>query len=670
MISKHPQEIEATKELIFDLSAALSDVSFDQMTRLLYSTDASIYQMMPVGVVKPCDTDEIVAAVEIAKAHHVPILPRGGGSSLAGQAVGHALILDLSRYMNKVIDINSEALTVRAQPGLTLGRMNAQLKTQGLTFGPDPASADRATLGGIVGNNSTGAHSIVYGMAHDHTLAVDTVLADGSRTQFSSFDNDWDILGKRTGLEGQIYQNLSKILERNKDEISTRYPNTFRHVSGYNLHLLSGVEQPNLASLIVGSEGTLSVVSEVTLNLVSLPNFKRLAMVHFSDLREAMDAVPIILESYPTAVEVIDKMLIDLMQDRIDYRKLLTFVEGNPEIILLVEYSGSSNLELDAGILELKRKLNQIRHKDAVVVITGEQEQANVWHVRKLGLGILMSIRGDAKPIPVIEDAAVPVDHLADYVTQINDFAHSMGIERVAIYGHASAGCLHIRPMVNLKKGEGVRQLRQIAEKSLELIIKYGGTMSGEHGDGIVRGEFLEKQFGKKMLDAFKEVKATFDPENMMNPGKVVDVPKMDDQSLMRFGSSYSVPLEPVQTKLNFDLDGGFASSVEMCNGAGVCRNLDHGVMCPSFKVTQDETHSTRGRANALRSALMGSLGDDGMNSQELYDVFDLCLSCHACHSECPSAVDMAKIKSEFLYHYYQSHLPPYALGYSRILER
>ena len=659
MITQHPQAINATKELIHDLEAALSDVSFDQMTRLLYSTDASIYQMLPVGVVKPRDTDEIVAAVEIAKAHQVPILPRGGGSSLAGQAVGHALILDLSRYMNNVIEINAEEKTVIAQPGLTLGKLNLHLQEYNLLFGPDPASADRATLGGIVGNNSTGAHSIIYGMTHDHTLSVDTVLADGSRAKFSSIENEWDVRGKLSGLEGQIYRNLPEILSSYKDEISTRYPNTFRHVSGYNLHLLSGMEQPNLASLIVGSEGSLSVVSEMTLNLVPIPKVKRLAMVHFSDLREAMDAVPVILESNPTAVEVIDKMLVDLMQDRIEHRKLLTFVEGHPEIILLVEYAGSSDSELDAGIQNLKRKLNQIRHKDTVVIISGKKEQANVWYVRKLGLGILMSIRGDAKPIPFIEDAAVPVEHLADYVTQIYDFAYSTGIERVAMYGHASAGCLHIRPMVNLKKGAGVRQLRQVAEKSLELIIKYGETMSGEHGDGIVRGEFLEKQFGKKMVEAFKEVKATFDPTNMMNPGKVVNVPLMDDQSLLRFGTNYSVPLEPVQSKFNFDNDGGFLRAVEMCNGAGVCRKLDHGVMCPSFKVTQNEMHSTRGRANALRSAMMGMLGDDAMSSHELYDVFDLCISCHACHSECPSAVDMAKIKSEFLYQYYQSNSTP-----------
>jgi len=535
MNTQHHNLIDATEDLIHDLRDAVSDVSFDRMTRILYSTDASIYQMMPVGVVLPRDAGEVSAAVEIAGRHGVPVLPRGGGSSLAGQAVGHALILDLSRYMHDIVEINAEERMVRTQPGITLGKLNKIISNHGLTYGPDPASGDRATMGGIAGNNSTGAHSIIYGMTHDHTLAVNTVLSDGSQAHFGAFNGDWAARAKRPGLEGAIYRAVPDILNRYGDEINARQPDTFRSVSGYNIHLVQNGSTANLAPLIVGSEGTLGVATELTFNLVPIPKVKRLAMVHFSDLRAAMEAVPAILETQPTAVEVLDKMLLDLTRERPEYRSLLTFVEGDPEIILLIEYTGDTETELDGGIQRLKAKLGGINHHEAVIILSDKVQQANVWYVRKLGLGILMSVRGDAKPIPFIEDASVPVEHLADYVTQIFDYAYSTGVERVAMYAHASAGCIHIRPLVNLKTGDGVRQLRQIAEKSADLVVKYKGAISGEHGDGISRGEFTERMFGPELMKAFHEIKGAFDPNNLMNPGKVVDTPKMDDESLLRF---------------------------------------------------------------------------------------------------------------------------------------
>jgi len=401
------------------------------------------------------------------------------------------------------------------------------------------------------------------------------------------------------------------------------------------------------------------VITEASLNLVPVPKCKRLAMVHFSELRAAMSLVPAILESQPASVEVLDKMLLDLTRDKVEYRRLLTFVEGDPEIVLLVEFTGDTETELDHGIQALKSKLQQNHHLDPIVIISDPKQQANVWYVRKVGLGILMSVRGDAKPIPFIEDAAVPAEHLADYVTEIFDYASTVGVDQVAMYAHASAGCLHVRPLVNLKTGQGLRQMRQIAEKSVALVRKFGGTTSGEHGEGIVRGEFSESLFGERMIQAFKQVKAAFDPDNRMNPGKMFAAPRMDDESILRYGSYYRLPHEPKKTAFDFDADGGFGRAVEMCSGAGVCRKLGQGVMCPSFQATRDETHSTRGRANALRAAMMGLLGTDGMNSRELYDVLDLCLSCHACKSECPSAVDMAKLKAEFTYHYYQEHGTP-----------
>ena len=654
MIDHHPNAIEATKDIIHELHCAVQHVAFDRMTRLLYSTDASIYQMMPVGVVFPKDVEEISAAIEITGKHGVPLLPRGGGSSLCGNAIGHAVILDLSRYMDRILDVDVENHIVRIQPGITLGTLNKALVSHGLMYGPDPASGDRATMGGIMGNNSTGAHSIVYGMTHDHVLSTDVVLSDGSRVRFEKCFENWKVLAQRPGLEGSIYQSLAGILSEYSTEIATRYPNTFRHVAGYNLHILANQELPNLAQLMVGSEGTLGVISEASFNLVPIPRFKRLVMVHFSELRAAMEAVPLILESNPTAVEVLDKMLLDLTRHKVEYRRLLTFVEGDPQIVLLVEFTGNSEKELDHGTQLLLSKLQQINHQDPLVIVTDPKQQANVWYVRKVGLGILMSVRGDAKPIPFIEDAAIPVEHLADYISEIYEYSYSTGVEQVAMYAHASVGCIHVRPLVNLKTEVGVRQLRQIAEKSLDLVLRYNGTTSGEHGEGLVRSEFSENLFGSRLTQAFHQVKAAFDPGNRLNPGKIINAPRMDDDSLLRYGSQYLAPQAPTNTMFRFRTDGGFAEAVEMCNGAGVCRKLGQGVMCPSFQATRDETHSTRGRANALRAAMMGLLGFDGMSSKELFGVLDLCLSCHACKSECPSAVDMAKLKAEFLHQYYQ----------------
>jgi FAD/FMN-containing dehydrogenase/Fe-S oxidoreductase len=651
------QALQASQEFIVELGKAVQDVRFDPMTRILYSTDASIYQMMPVGVAIPKGEDEVTAAVETAGKHGVPILPRGNGSSLAGQAVGHALVLDLSRHLDQVLEIDAEARSVRVQPGITLGLLNRILNQYGLMYGPDPASADRATMGGILGNNSTGAHSILYGMTVDHVLSAKVVLSDASTVLFDSFeDAAWASRGKRPGLEGAIYNSTPNLLKRYEKEIATKYPKTFRHVAGYNLNQIAGSPTPNMAKLIVGSEGTLGIITEATLNLVPTLKVKGLAMVHFSDFREALKAVPHILESDPSAIEILDKMLLDLTRNRIEYRRLLTFIEGDPESVLMVEFAGDSELEIEAGLVRLKEILNRLGHNGSVVIVTDPAEQANVWYVRKVGLGILMSIRGDAKPIPFVEDAAVPVEHLADYITRLYDFAYSTGVEQVAVYAHASAGCMHVRPLVNLKNADGIRQLRQIGEESVRLVLEYGGTTSGEHGEGLARGEFSEMLFGPELAQAFRQLKETFDPTNIMNPGKVVNTPRMDDETYLRFGRDYALPQEPRSTVFSFELDEGFSGAVEMCNGAGVCRRLAEGVMCPSFQVTRDEADSTRGRANALRAAMMGHLGPNGMTSEEVYSVLDLCLSCKACEAECPSAVDMAKLKAEFQHGYYEEH--------------
>ncbi|MBN1121615.1 MAG: FAD-binding protein [Anaerolineae bacterium] len=641
------------------LRESLSDVRFDWTTRLLYSTDASLYQMIPVGVAVPRDADEISAAVKIAAAHRVPILPRGGGSSLAGQAVNHALVLDLSRHLDRIVEIDPEARTATVQPGITLGRLNRELREYGLAFGPDPASGDRATVGGVLANNATGAHSIIYGMAADHVLSVEVILSDGSRTRFEALTGGWKSRGQQSGLEGEIYRAVPDVLKRYAYLIATRYPRVFRHVAGYNLNRLAAAQSPNLAELIAGSEGTLGIISEAALNLVPVPKVKWLVLVHYAEIGAALAAVPAILGSDPYAVEMVDRMLLDLTRGRLEYKHLLTFIEGDPEAVLMVEYAGDDERLLADRVEALKNILTRDAHSGSVVVVKKPADQNVVWAARKVGLGILMSNRGDAKPIPTIEDAAVPVEHLADYVQEIGDYAQAVGVGRMAVYAHASAGCMHIRPVVNIKTDEGIRQMRQIAGRSAELVLKYGGTTSGEHGEGIARGEFSKLLFGPELIKAFREVKHAFDPGNLMNPGKMFDAPPMDDQSLLRYGSDYATPYELTDTVFSFEADGGFAGAVEMCNGAAVCRQLDDGVMCPSFQATRDEAHSTRGRANMLRAAMMGLLGPDGMTSRGLYDVLDLCLSCHACKSECPSAVDMARLKAEFLFNYQQEHGVP-----------
>jgi FAD/FMN-containing dehydrogenase/Fe-S oxidoreductase len=651
---------EASAELIHDLRRAIPEIYFDRLSRLLYSTDASIYQIVPLGIVAPRDADEVAAAVEIAGKHNVPVLPRGSGSSLDGQAVGQAVVIDVSRHLNRVVEVNAEARTVRVQPGITLAKMNRILSSTGLCFGPDPASAERATIGGIVGNNSTGAHSIVYGMTSDHVHALDVILSDGSRAHLDALNGDsWDTRGKRPGLEGAIYRAVPGILDGYADPIATNYPKTWRTVAGYNLNHVVEDGKGNIAKLVVGSEGTLAVTTEATLNLVKVPKLRRLALVHFSDMHAALQIVPRILETDPTAIELIDKLILDQTRDKLEYRRLLTFIEGDPEAVLIVEYSGESEAELTAGVDRLKSLLSRQQHHDPLVVVADAKGQANVWYVRKVGLGMLLSIKGDAKALPFIEDSAVPVEHLADYVDGVFEIVHQAGLQKMGVYAHASAGCLHLRPVINLKTLEGVRQLRQISEAVLELVKGLGGTLSGEHGEGLARGEFSERFFGSELVRAFHEVKAAFDPHGLMNPGKIVDCPRMDDIHILRFGSDYATPLEPARLTFNYSADGGFARSVEMCSGIGVCRKLEQGVMCPSFLVTQDEAQSTRGRANALRSAMMGMLGPDGVTSPDVYRVMDTCLSCKACKSECPTGVDMAKFKAEFLHGYQQKHGVP-----------
>ncbi len=643
-----------SKEVLLDLDQAGLITKTDRNTRILYSTDASIYQIMPLGVICPRESSEVSAVVEIAQKHSIPVLPRGSGSSLAGQAIGEAIILDFSRYMDQILEVNPDERTTIVQPGVILGPLNRKLAAHNLTFGPDPASGDRATIGGMLGNDASGAHSILYGMTHDHLLEAETVLSDGTTALLKTHNNgSLPALLQQNSLESSIFHKIPKILERYQNEIKHNYPKTFRNVAGYNLNILARQNTLNPATLLVGSEGTLGIITSAKLDLVPLPASKTLYLIHFEDLGEALSVVPEILETQPSAVELIDRMLIQLARANPAYRPLLESIQGEPEAVLAVEYH-ADELKAIAG------KEKQLKKFGPVVPLLDLNDQSKIWKARKVGLGILLSKRGDSKPTTFIEDAAVPVEHLATYALDIKAFANEIGVGGIAFYAHASAGLLHIRPQINLKSTRGREQMRLLAEKSLSLVLKFGGTTTGEHGEGIARGEFTDKLYGPTLMKAFKEVKEVFDPDYTVNPGRIINPPAMDQDNLLRYSSKYNTDLKPSQTFLSFEKDLGFDLAVEMCNGSGVCRQLEGGVMCPSFQATHDENFSTRGRSNLLRAAMSGKLGPAGMTSDELYQALDLCLSCQACLSECPSSVDMSKLKAEFLHVYYQKHRFPF----------
>jgi FAD/FMN-containing dehydrogenase/Fe-S oxidoreductase len=632
-----------TRDLVAELERAIGaeQVKFDTMTRLLYSTDASNYQIMPIGVTFPRSADDVVAIHEIATRRKTPILPRGGGTSLAGQTVGQALVMDFSRHMRRVRSINAETHCASVESGLVLDHLNRQLAPLKLMYGPDPATADRATFGGIIGNNSTGSHSILYGMSADHVRRLEVVFASGERT--------W--LDANTPLLKRLRAEVSGLITAHQDDIKARYPKTWRTVAGYALNKIDP-QNVNLNWLLTGSEGTLATIVQAEINLVAQPAMRCLALVHFDSLHASLEATPRILETKPSAVELIDRFMLNLTRQNPEYVQYLTFVEGDPAVILIVEFYGDSAAELQAQVANLRNLLTRIGHRGPIAEAFTARAQLDVWTIRKAALGIVMSERGDTKSLNFVEDAAVPVDQLADYIDDVEKLIHGEGTT-FAIYAHASAGCLHVQPLVNLKTPEGYRQYRNIASGVADLVVKYCGTTSGEHGEGLARGEFSERLFGSKLVEAFRQVKRAFDPDNLMNPGKMFGAGRMDDPALMRYSPAYTVL--PVQTRFDWSADGGLNGAAELCNGTGACRKEGTGTMCPSYMATRDEYDVTRGRANALRLAMSGHL-PDGLASDALHRVFELCLSCKACKAECPSSVDVARMKAEFLASYQDAH--------------
>ena len=645
--SSEPFEIEAELKKRIE-----GEIRFDRYARLLYSTDASIYQIEPIGVVVPRHKGDVQAALEVANRLGIPLLPRGGGTSLAGQAVGHALVLDFSKHMQAVVEVNREEGWCRVQPGLVQDELNAHVRPLGLQFGPDTSTSNRATLGGMIGNNSAGAHSLTYGKTLDHVLEVTVLLADGSELVLKDLSPEaLERKCRADNSEGRIYGAIARLATEHRDAISARYPKIMRRGSGYNLDEFIKPQPFNLSRILVGSEGTLGIVVEAKMRLVPKPKWTGLDVIHFNDDIEALEASQAILETQPYALESTDKMILDLARGNIEQSRKLGFVQGNPSSLLMVEYAGESEDSVKEQIARLEELRKGRRIGYAATLAFKPEEVKAIWGVRKAGLGLLLGTKGDKKPIAFVEDTAVEPAKLPEFIKRFREIIS--GHDAIAgYYGHCSVGCMHIRPLINLKEASEVKKMVSIANAISDLVLEFNGAMSGEHGDGLARSHFNKKLFGPVLYEAFRQVKQAFDPKNLMNPGKIVDAPAMTES--LKISPRYETWQPP--TTLDFSGQGGLARAVEMCSGMGECRKKLDGTMCPSYMGTLDEEHSTRGRANALRAVLSGKVPKEDFTGKRLHDVMDLCLECKACKAECPSNVDMAKLKYEFLDHYHRAN--------------
>jgi FAD/FMN-containing dehydrogenase/Fe-S oxidoreductase len=682
---QHPHTGLPPNELCHQLAQRLrretqGEVMFDAASRGRYATDASIYQIMPVGVLVPKTEADITTALAIARDLKVPVLARGGGTSQCGQTTGAALVIDHSKYMRRVLDVNEDTHLATVEPGLVLDHLNTRLKPLGLWFPVDVSTSAQATLGGMAGNNSCGSRSIAYGNMVHNVAGAQAWLADGELVTFG-------VVSAASGRAAQIAHFVRGLAEQHRAEIDAKWPQVLRRVGGYNLDIFNAKsERPytadgsvNLAHLLVGAEGTLALTRSLTLHLAELPRGKVLGVVNFDSFHKAMDAAQHIVTLGPTAVELVDRTMIELSLSNPAFRPTIqTALIGKPVAILLVEFAGSERSALLHKLRDLDALMGDLGLPGTVVHMADEAPQKALWDVRKAGLNIMMSLKGDGKPVSFIEDCAVPLVHLAEYTDALTEVFARHG-SRGTWYAHASVGTLHVRPILDMRV-DGAKKMRAIAEEAAVLVRKFKGAYSGEHGDGLCRGEWIEWQFGPAINAAFRAIKNELDPSHLLNPGKIIDPPKMDDGELFRFApptakkpyrrialtpvldwQAWNVQADPVtevtsQPGSGGDSTGGLAKAVEMCNNNGHCRKFDAGTMCPSYRVTRDEQHLTRGRANTLRLALSGQLGEGAFTSDAMAQSMDLCVSCKGCKRDCPTGVDMAKMKIEFLAHYNKRH--------------
>jgi FAD/FMN-containing dehydrogenase/Fe-S oxidoreductase len=633
------------------------EVRFDAISRALYSTDASVYQIEPVGVVIPKSQEAVIRAVAIARRHGVPITPRGGGTSQAGQSIGAGLVMDTSKYLNRVIEINPDERWARVEPGVVLDDLNATLRQYQLRFAPDVSSASRATVGGMMANNSSGARSVLYGKTIDHVREQRVVLADGGLAHFRPLDaaeREHAVLGD--SIEARAYRAIPELGLRHAAEIDRRFPKVLRRVGGYNLDAFVDPMRPiDLTRIIVGSEGTLGFIVDAKISLVPLPAQKVVLTIEFDRLLDALGATPVVLKHRPSAVEVMDDFILSHARENpvLDaQRRSMILHDGSS--LLCVEFYGDDRDELIARMAGVERDLAGAGFTCRVRHVIDLAKQARIWSFREAALGLSTATKTDGKAISFVEDTAVAPEKLRDYIERFIKIVQRHRTT-AGIYAHASVGCLHVRPVVNMKTASGIAKFESIANDVADLVLEFGGALSGEHGDGLVRGAFNEKMFGTELYQAFRAVKRTFDPDGLFNPGRIVDTPSIT--SHLRFGAGYHSP-EPV-TRFDFSDFNGFGRAVEMCSGVGLCRKTRDGTMCPSYMVTREEAHSTRGRANTLRLAMSGQLGDAKLSDQGVHEVLDLCLECRACKTECPVSVDLARYKSEFLAGYWDRHRMP-----------
>jgi FAD/FMN-containing dehydrogenase/Fe-S oxidoreductase len=633
------------------------EVRFDPISRALYSTDASVYQIEPLGVVVPRSREDIVRTVRIAARHGASITARGGGTSQAGQAIGSGLQVDTSKYVNRVLEVNPAERWALVEPGIVLDELNAQLRPHGLRFAPDISTASRACIGGMIANNSSGARSVLYGKTIDHVLELQVVLADGSLAHFRPLQGaELEEVCRGDSLEARCYRTVRRLGAQYTEEIDRRFPKVLRRVGGYNLDEFVDPARPvNLAKLIVGSEGTLALVLAAKVNLVPLPRAKAVLTIEFAQLLDALAATPLLLRHHPSAIEIMDKFILDHARESPALDALRrSILQTDPEALLCVELYGDRAEDLPPRLDAIEQALAGSGLRCRCARAIAPSDQARIWSMREASLGLSMAMKGDDKSLSFVEDTAVAPEKLREYIDRFLKIVRGHGTV-AGIYAHASVGCLHVRPVINLKTEEGVQRFQAIANDVADLVLEFGGALSGEHGDGLVRGPFIEKMFGPALYGAFREVKQTFDPAGLFNPGKIVDAPPITTN--LRYGAGYRS--RTPATWFDYAEYGGLAGAVEMCSGVGACRKTLEGTMCPSYMATREEKHSTRGRANTLRLVMAGRIAESGLGDHGVYDVLDLCLECRACKAECPVGVDVARFKSEFLADYWRRHGTP-----------